>query len=102
MIKPERTGETRLMVYVPAGSVLAPTTNSNGIFAVTALGSWAWALIPQPNRHVRVRTMVKYDFFIMSPCSNVFELFTIDNFTREVLVNKYLYERGHQVLLVTY
>jgi hypothetical protein len=65
MIKPEReSGETRPMLYVPAGRVVPPATNSKGTFTTMLLVSWALALMPNPSKQVRVSTTVKYDFLI--------------------------------------
>src|ERR1700693_2981006 len=65
------TGDKRPTLYVPAGRVLPPTTNSNGTFTTTPLTSWAWALMPNPSRQVIVSTTVKYDVFIFLLCLRV-------------------------------
>jgi hypothetical protein len=56
--------KTRPTLYVPAGSVLPPATNSNGTFTTMLLAFWAQALMPNPSKQVRVSTTVRYDFFI--------------------------------------
>jgi hypothetical protein len=58
------SGNTLPTLYVPAGRVLPPATNSKGTFATMLLVSWALALMPNPSKQVRVSTTVKYDFFI--------------------------------------
>src|SRR5713101_6285215 len=93
--------ETRLTLYVPAGSVSPPATNSNGTFTAILSASWARALMPNPSRQVRVSTTVKYNFFMISPCRSGLD-FIIDNCACEVLFHKCLPSLDCQMLFTTY
>src|SRR6266478_6999311 len=58
-------GDKRPTLYVPAGRVLPPATNSNGTVTTTPLASWARTLMPNPSRQVIVSTTAKYEVFIV-------------------------------------